>query len=278
MGLRDVLQRWLGHPRDSGPGDDASAAPPDGVSRRLLPTLAAVESAVGYTFRDRTLLHRALVHRSHAHAAGLDRHESNERLEFLGDSILGLVVSEDLYRRHGEREEGDLTKMKARLVCGATLGRVARDLGLGDHVLMSKGEEATGGRARASILADVVEAILGAIYLDGGHDAAQAAVRRWILDRADLQPTDARLGNNKSRLQEVVQARMKSPPQYRVLSVTGPDHERGFHVEVRVAGQSLGEGRGPSKKAAEQKAAGQALERLESDSALFGPTEETTDA
>lgn len=278
MGLRDALQRWLGTPRGPGPGEDAPDVPSAAISRRLLPTLTAVETAVGYTFRDRTLLHRALVHRSHAHAAGLDRRESNERLEFLGDSVLGLVVSEALYRRHGEREEGDLTKMKARLVCGATLGRVARNLGLGDHVLMSKGEEATGGRARASILADVVEAILGAIYLDGGPDAARAAVRRWILDRPDLLPRGTRLGNDKSRLQEVVQGRMKAPPQYRVLSVTGPDHERVFHVEVRVGGVSLGEGRGASKKAAEQVAAGRALTRLEADTAPPGSAEETRDA
>lgn len=276
MGLRDALQRWLGHPRDSGPGD-ASSPDTTAVPGRLEPTLAAVEKAVGYAFRDRSLLHRALVHRSHAHAVGLDRHESNERLEFLGDSVLGLLVSEALYRRHDEREEGDLTKMKARLVCGATLGRVARRLGLGDHVLMSKGEESTGGRDRASIQADVVEAILGAIYLDGGLDEARAAVRRWILDHSADVLGDDRLGNNKSRLQEVAQARVKSQPQYRVLSVSGPDHERSFHVEVRVAGRTLGEGRGASKKAAEQRAAGLALERLETEPDLLGPAEERDD-
>lgn len=273
MGLRDALQRWLGHPRDSGPGD-ASSPDRAAIPGRLEPTLAAVEATVGYAFRDRSLLHRALVHRSHAHAVGLDRHESNERLEFLGDSVLGLLVSEALYRRHDEREEGDLTKMKARLVCGATLGRVARRLGLGDHVLMSKGEESTGGRDRASIQADVVEAILGAIYLDGGLDAARRAVRRWILDHSAEVLDDDRLGNNKSRLQELVQAWVKSQPQYRVLSVDGPDHARSFQVEVRVAGRSLGKGSGASKKAAEQRAAGQALDRLEAQPDLLGPTEE----
>lgn len=277
MGLRDAFQRWLGHPRDSGPGDASSPGPDAAVSRRLHATLAAVEMAVGYTFQDRNLLHRALVHRSHAHAVGLDRHESNERLEFLGDSVLGLLVSEALYRRHDEHEEGDLTKMKARLVCGATLGRVAQDLGLGDHVLISKGEEATGGRERASIQADVVEAVLGAIYLDGGLDAARDAVKRWILVRSDDLLDDDRLGNNKSRLQEIVQSRFKSPPQYRVREVSGPDHERHFRVEVRVGGVPLGEGEGPSKKAAEQRAAGLALARLRKEPELFGPGEEEDD-
>jgi ribonuclease-3 len=190
-------------------------------------------------------------------------------LESLGDAVLGLLASEYLFRRFPEREEGDLTKMKSRLVCGANLARVAVLFGLGDHVLMSKGEEATGGRERASILADVVEALFGAVYLDGGIEAVLGVMNLWLFDEADelLEADD--LGNNKSRLQELIQAKFKTPPRYRIVSTSGPDHDRLYVVEVSIAKRVLGAGRGHSKKIAEQEAAGEALAALERDPEAF---------
>ncbi len=271
MGLLDQLNRLLGQPRGDTPGagrgwDDIPADERDAVR--------AVERAVGREFLDPSLLHRALVHRSHAHAVGGDRLDTNERLEFLGDAVLGVVASEFLFRLHGDRDEGDLTRMKSRLVCGANLARVATDRALGDHILMSRGEEATGGRERASILADTVEAVIGAVYLDGGLEAARNVLDAWMLQDADEVIDLDDLVNNKSRLQEIAQARTKVPPRYNVVEVTGPDHDRHYVVEVVIDGRSLGTGRGPSKKTAEQEAAGAALEAL---AAEPEPTGEDTD-
>lgn len=266
MGLLDQLNRLLGA-RSHG-----SAAPGGGetVPEPHRAAVEAVQQAVAYRFRDPSLLYRALVHRSYAHATGADRIATNERLEFLGDAVLGMLVSETLYREYRDREEGDLTKMKARLVCGANLSRVAGVHDLGDHVLISRGEESTGGRERASILADVVEAILGAVYLDGGLSPTRGVLERLLLDDIDVALDSDDLGNNKSRLQERIQAHFKSPPRYRVLDVSGPDHDRRYSVEVGIAGNALGHGEGHSKKSAEQVAAGAALDLLDRHPDLFG--------
>jgi len=247
------------------------------LTARELAIIATVQPDIGYVFTSPRLLLRALVHRSHAHVIGEDRLASNERLEFLGDSVLGLVVSEDLFRRHLDREEGDLTKMKARLVCGTTLSLVAMELGLGEYVLLSRGEESTGGRERASILADVVEAILGAIYLDGGLGPARAAVDRWILSRREELLNNELLGNNKSLLQEIIQSHLKFAPRYVVRETTGPDHERSFVVEVRLKNTVLGVGMGPNKKSAEQLAAAQALQSIARDQSILFPNGESHD-
>jgi ribonuclease-3 len=222
-----------------------------------------LELKIGYAFKDESLLRRSLLHRSHIIVAGTNRQESNERMEFLGDAVLGLVVNEYLFARFPKRTEGDLTKMKSLLVCGARLSEVAAHLELGSHIKMSRSEAATGGRQRLSILADTMEALIGAVYLDGGLAAARQVIRRCLLAKAPGLLTRRSLGNYKSRLQEAIQERYKSPPRYRVLNATGPDHERIFTVGVYHNGIELGSGHGHNKKTAEQRAAQAALERLE---------------
>ncbi len=184
--------------------------------------------------------------------------------------MLGLVVNEHLYLGYPQHSEGDLTKMKSLLVCGSRLAEVATALGLGEYVRMSRAEAATGGRHRASILADTTEAVIGAVFLDGGLPAAAGVIRRWLLDGCDEVLVNRGLENYKSRLQEMVQARYKSPPRYRVLAAEGPDHERVFRVCVTFDGKDLGRGEGPNKKAAEQLAARDALERIAADPGLLG--------
>jgi len=226
-------------------------------------SLRGLEAKLGYTFIDRMLLANALLHRSHIHVTGQVRGNSNERLEFLGDAVLGLVVNEHLYRHFGASSEGDLTKMKSLLVCGACLSEVASEQDFGVHIRMSRSEAATGGRERSSILADTTEAMIGAVYLDGGREAARAVIQRILLDGAERVLADSSERNYKSRLQELIQAEHKTPPRYRVVAVEGPDHDRVFRVAVSFDGQVLGVGEGRNKKAAEQTAAAAALLTLE---------------
>jgi ribonuclease III len=233
-------------------------------------SLHALETKLDYTFADRTLLANALLHRSHIHVTGQERGNSNERLEFLGDAVLGLVVNEHLYRHFGDCSEGDLTKMKSLLVCGACLSEVASEQDFGVHIRMSRSEAATGGRARSSILADTTEAVIGAVYLDGGLEAARGVIRRILLDGSDRVLANRSERNYKSRLQELIQAEHKSPPRYRVVAVEGPDHDRVFRVAVSFDGQVLGTGEGRNKKAAEQTAAAAALAALEHGQAFPG--------
>ncbi len=252
MSLKDLWQKLRGAAADG----DAAPMAEDPERRRLL------EARVGHTFSDPDLLDRALLHRSHALVVKNSREDSNERLEFLGDAVLGLVVNDHLYRRFPDASEGDLTKMKSLLVCRDRLNAVASRLDLGDHIRMSRSEAATGGRRRASILADTTEAVIGAVYLDGGLAAAQRMIDRCVLSGTeDLLATPGQ-ENHKSRLQEIIQARFKSPPRYRVTSAEGPDHARIFRVSVVFNGHVLGRGEGANKKAAEQEAARQALAAL----------------
>jgi len=232
-------------------------------------TLQLVEEKLGYQFREHFHLQRALQHRSHVHLTGNSRNQSNERLEFLGDAVLGLVVNEYLYLRFPQCTEGDLTKMKSLLVCGSRLSEVAVQLQLGTHIRMSRSEAATGGRKRSSILADTMEAIIGAVYLDGGLEAARKVIKNCLLDHSSQVLGRRSLSNYKSRLQELIQARYKSPPRYRVLQAEGPDHARVFTVCVIFNGILLGSGEGPNKKTAEQKAAQEALARLEEEPNLL---------
>jgi len=224
--------------------------------------LAALEAKLGHVFGDRSFLRNALLHRSHIHVTGQDREQSNERLEFLGDAVLGLVVNDHLYDEFPDRSEGDLTKMKSLLVCGARLSEVAVACDLGIHIRMSRSEAATGGRRRSSILADTTEALIGAVYLDAGLAAARSVVERLVLHGSEQVLERRSLRNFKSRLQELIQARHKSPPRYKVLAVAGPDHDRLFKVAVTFDGEVLGTGEGRNKKTAEQRAAQQALARL----------------
>lgn len=224
---------------------------------------AQLERKLGYRFDGEHRLRQALTHRSHVHVTGQDRLQSNERLEFLGDAVLGLLVNEFLYEEFEGKEEGDLTKIKSLLVCGATLARVGDRLGLGEHLFLSRSEAGTGGRKRESILADATEALIGAIYLDGGLEKAREFISRTILINVEATLEEGSHRNYKSLLQETLQARYKVPPRYRVTYTTGPDHARRFTVKVTLKGTVLGVGSGTSKKQAEQRAAESALSRLD---------------
>jgi ribonuclease-3 len=217
----------------------------------------------GLPFHDLGLLRLALTHRSYLSVTGQGPRESNERLEFLGDSVLGLVTSEFLYRRHPDEHEGQLTKTKSLLVSKAILSRRALRIGLGRFVLMSHSEVESGGRQRLSILADAFEAVIGAIYLDQGFESARTFIHKHLLEDSDAITADKRHTNYKSHLQEYVQNSFRTHPVYRIRSEFGPDHSKHFVVEVMVGRRTLGEGRGQNKKEAEQAAARDALEKVE---------------
>ncbi len=216
----------------------------------------------GIPFKDIALLKLALTHRSYLSVTGQSARESNERLEFLGDSVLGLVTSEFLYRRHPDEHEGHLTKVKSLLVSKAILSRRALKMGLGRYVLMSRSEVESGGRQRLSIIADAFESVLGAIYLDQGFEVARRFIHEHLLTDADDIVADKRHTNYKSHLQEYVQSTYRTHPVYRIRSEYGPDHSKYFMVEVMVGRRMLGEGRGHNKKEAEQAAARDAIERV----------------
>lgn len=218
-----------------------------------------LEQRLGYAFRDRSLLERALTHSSYANENRGARLRSNERLEFLGDSVLGMVVAEHLFAADMDMPEGELTRLRAALVCEQSLAAAARDLQLGEYLRLGRGEAAGGGRTRPSILADAMEAVLAAVYLDGGLESAREVVRRMVLSRAD--PMSMR--DCKTMLQELVQRTGGQQLTYRVLDAAGPDHDKTFTVEVCVNGAPAGRGTGHSKKEAEQQAACEALRRLE---------------
>jgi len=224
--------------------------------------LGEFEKTYGITFGNRALLKLALTHRSYLHVTGAGPRDSNERLEFLGDSVLGLVTSEHLYKRNPGEHEGQLTKTKSLLVSKAILSRRALAMGLGRFVLMSHSEIESGGRQRLSILADAFESVIGAVYLDQGFGAARSFIERWLLREARVIVADKRHTNYKSHLQEYVQSAFRTHPVYRIRSAMGPDHSKQFMVEVMVGRKVLGEGRGRNKKEAEQAAARHALEQV----------------
>ncbi len=219
-----------------------------------------LEKAIGYQFRNITLLQNALSHSSYANERWHDSLKSNERLEFLGDSVLGMLVAEHLYRTFPNRPEGELTRMRADMVCEKTLATVANRLDLGRHLMLGKGEESGGGRNRDSILADAVESVLAACYLDGGMDAAVQFVQKFILVNVPV----SKLHNTdyKTALQELVQQKKNQLIAYHLVGESGPDHDKEFRVEVTLNGETVGFGVGSSKKRAEQAAAQAAIERL----------------
>lgn len=224
-----------------------------------LEKLRELESKLDVRFRDLSLLDLALTHGSYAHEEGGAR-GTYERLEFLGDAVLNLVVSDHLYRRFPDRSEGDLARLRARLVNEPTLASIARHLDLGTYILLGRGEERGGGRERSSMLADVLEAVVGAVYLDSGYGVAHAVVSRWYAER--LESLDELPADFKSQLQEYVQQHERKLPRYRITATEGPDHAKAFVAVVEVGGRVLGEGRGRTKKEAEQAAAAEALVRL----------------
>jgi ribonuclease-3 len=228
-----------------------------------LGTLDAFQDHAGFRFTDPELLRQALTHRSYLGANGSDLRTSNERMEFLGDSVLELVVNEYLYSRYPDLQEGELTKMKSLLVSRSILSTQAQEMDLGRFLFLSEAERDSGGRHRASILADAFEAVIGSIYLDGGLEAAKSFLVKRLLVGADGILGDRKFTNYKSLLQEHVQAEFKTYPRYRISAQSGPDHKKLFTVDVSVRGRKLGEGRGTNKKKAEQSAARDALESLQ---------------
>ena len=223
--------------------------------------LGALQETLGHTFRDESLLRLALTHPSVAHeSAGNLPH--NQRLEFLGDSVLGLVLTRELYEKFPDFGEGPLTKARAKMVNRRTLAAEARRLGLGQHLMLSRGEEVSGGRERQSALADAFEALLGAIFLDGGYEEARTFILRCFRGAFGELTEIPNLENPKGELQELLQARSAEAPQYEMTYATGPDHNREFECAVFHQGIELGRGRGRSKKEAESRAAIAALDKL----------------
>ena len=224
-----------------------------------------LEKKLNYTFRDPGLLGEALSHSSYAtehRSAGL---RSNERLEFLGDSVLGFVTAEFLFLQHPDLPEGDLTRIRAALVCEQSLYEVARKLDLGRYLKLGRGEEAGGGRERTSILADATEAVFAAVYLDGGIGAASTLIHRVLLDAEKEEVVEERRRDYKTALQELVQRQADQVLTYRMIGEEGPDHDKTFLAEVLLNGTQVGTGSGHSKKEAEQSAAKAALRKLEAE-------------
>lgn len=211
-----------------------------------------LEERIGYTFKNRGLLEQALTHSSYANEKKLGKGGCNERLEFLGDAVLELISSDFLFRAFPEVPEGELTKRRASLVCEPSLAFCARQFGLQEFLLLGRGEDLTGGRNRDSIVSDATEALLGAIYLDGGFASAKEFVLNFILN--DIQHKQL-FFDSKTILQELIQEKGKKPVEYRLVKTEGPDHNKYFTVEAIVDGEVKGSGTGHTKKAAEQAAA-----------------------
>lgn len=224
-----------------------------------------LERKLNYTFQNPALLSEALNHSSYANEHRNQRMNSNERLEFLGDSVLGFVTAEFLFRQHPDLPEGDLTRIRAALVCEQSLYEVARKLNLGCYLKLGKGEESGGGRERTSILADATEAVFAAVYLDGGISAASALIHRCLLDAEKEEAVEERRRDYKTELQELVQRKADQVLTYRMAGEQGPDHNKTFRAEVLLNGSVIGVGDGHSKKEAEQVAARAALGELSKD-------------
>jgi ribonuclease III len=223
-----------------------------------------LEAKLGYTFRDRDLLVRALTHRSYSSETKLLRFQpDNEQLEFFGDAILGFIVSEILVSRYPTLPEGRLSRAKGYLVSARWLHQVAQNLGLGEYLQLGRGEERGGGRVKASLLANAIEAVIAALYLDGGVEPARGFVETWIYTDELAGGFDAETMNYKGRLWERAGADKLPRPEYIVVETTGPAHAPSFRVEARLGDQYTGQGRGPSKKAAEQHAARALLESMD---------------
>ena len=211
-----------------------------------------LEQKIGYVFKDKSLIERALMHSSYTNEKHLKKYECNERLEFLGDAVLELVSSAYLFNEFPKVSEGELTKTRASMVCEPTLAYCTKEIDLGSYVYLGKGEDLTGGRTRKSVLSDAMEAVIGAIFLDGGMDAAKTFILRFIM--TDIEHKRM-FYDSKTILQEVCQAKFRQNVTYHLLDESGPDHAKVFHVDVTVGDTKLGDGSGGTKKAAEQEAA-----------------------
>lgn len=221
--------------------------------------IESFESKIGYKFQNKNLLKQALTHSSYANEKRMSKHENNERLEFLGDAVLELTTSEFLYQADEKMPEGELTKLRASLVCELSLSNCAKEIHLGKYLLLGKGEDATGGRERKSIVSDAMEAVIGAIYLDGGFTNAKEFIHRFILSDIDQKKL---FFDSKTILQEIVQSDYKKKLHYVLISETGPDHNKNFKVMACMDEVEMCVGEGHTKKAAEQAAAYQSILKL----------------
>jgi ribonuclease-3 len=228
-------------------------------------TLADLQEAIGFTFKDDSLFREALVHRSYLHENPSFPSRDNQRLEFLGDALLDFVAGDYLYRRYPKMREGELTSLRAALVKEETLARFAQALDLGRYLYLGRGEEESGGRERPSLLADAFEALAGALYLDGGLKAAKRFILRFLEPETDRIIAQGEVRDYKSLFQEEAQRRFQATPLYRTIDERGPDHNKLFTVEVLIEEKVYGRGEGRTKQAAEQEAARQALEKIASD-------------
>lgn len=251
-------------------GSQGSAQPGEGA----IPSrpLHELEEKLGYSFRQRDYLVNALIHKSYLHEVPDFALGSNERLEFLGDSVLGFIVSSDLFRGQPDRSEGDLSTLRGALVRLNTLAKLAAPLELGEYLYMSHGEQAAGGRSRGSSMGRAVEALLGAVYLDGGLEATEQVWHRISSEQGIEQLQQVISGDYKSRLQQFTQAHINATPEYRTVGTSGPDHAKQFHVEVLAGKRVLGGGVGRNKQIAEQAAARTALSTLEAELGSAQPT------
>lgn len=222
-------------------------------------TIEELEKRIGYRFQDRRLLKQALTHSSYANEQKINKMKDYERLEFLGDAVLELVSSDFLFHENPQMPEGKLTKLRSSMVCEPALAYCAKDLELGKYMLLGKGEEATGGRQRDSITSDAMEAVIGALYLDGGFDVAHDFIHRFVL--SDLE-NKILFYDSKTVLQEMIQTDNASQFGYELKGETGPDHNKEFLVDAVLNGEIIGKGKGRTKKAAEQQAAYEAILHL----------------
>lgn len=214
--------------------------------------LIEFQKMIEYTFRSEGLLRQALTHSSYANEHRLRKHADNERLEFLGDAVLEAISSSYLYREYPDKPEGELTKYRAGLVCEPSLAARSREIRLGEYLFLGKGEDATGGRKRDSVLSDAYEALIGAIYLDGGFSAARAFVEKYVLQDIENRTL---FYDSKTILQEIVQGQETGTLSYRILSASGPDHDKLYTAQALIGSKGYGQGSGHTKKAAEQAAA-----------------------
>jgi ribonuclease-3 len=228
-----------------------------------MPPLADIQQRIAYQFSNTELLERALTHKSYANENRVPYH--NERMEFLGDAVLNLVVSEYLMKTCPDSTEGDLSRLRAAVVSEPALAAIAREIGLGRYILLGRGEEQTGGRDKGSLLANCLEALIASIYLDTGKESADAFVIRFFENIIQKTCTSRGTLDHKTKLQELCQERLRQLPEYKVVSESGPDHQKQFEVEVWIKGQVSGRGIGRNKKEAEQRAAKEAIVRLTED-------------
>lgn len=220
-----------------------------------------LQKTINYTFNNKNILREALTHSSFANEYKAERIKYNERLEFLGDSVLGLIISEYIFLKYVHLPEGELTKVRANVVCEPSLAEQARVINLGEYLLLGKGEDLTGGRQRESILADAFEALIGAIYIDGGIEAARKFILHYFLESIVLASKGSLFRDYKTHLQELLQGQTSEKITYRVVNEYGPDHNKVFDIEVLIGEKVIGRGRGKSKKEAEQKAAKEAIRK-----------------